>query len=944
MSDPRSASEERPGATTAPAEQLTLPSSPERALDRIPRNFGRYRIIDRLGKGGMGAVFRAHDTELDRVVALKVPFLGDDDTEMRQRFYREARAAAGLHHPNICPVYDVGELHGLPYLTMAFIEGKSLAQIIESGPPLIPARTAMLVRKVALAMQEAHSKGVIHRDLKPANVLMRSNGEPVVMDFGLARRADDQRSEGLTRQGEVLGTLEYMPPEQLDGNNEAIGPAADIYALGVVLYELLTGQRPFAGSTVSMLTAILLKPPPRPSEVRPGIPERLEEICLKAMARLPKDRFATMGQFAVALGDFLRTPQSESATPAPAPSAAGIPTPGPGLITKPIKAESATSPAGSGVTAKSGVGLKSGVGPKSGAGPKSGEAAAPAEAAQSARPSGKRPKSGARRKKDKKEKEKKSNAPLIIAGGVAALALAIVLGLLVLGTTSEPTPSYTEIPVEPAPEPKKEKAKAPSSKGTDTSKKPGKGKTNSKGKADSSKTAKKAAPEPVRLALRVRPDTFALPVGEEREVSVHVDRGAYKGPVTLHWTAPKAARVSPASPLTLQPGEPDPVLKVLLTSEPEGNDRKFVLTAEPAKESEGKPATTEVALQVTPGPCERILDLVERPGMAIQTMAFAPDGSLALMSDGPRRKSSGKGAGKGGKGARADPAKAPTASSDHDIRILDLQRGTPLPPLSGHAGAITGIAVSANGKTALSTSEDETVILWDLTRGQRQSQSPKQPPILGFGLSPDATRALVIYPGAIMKVDVEKFRGFGQPIKTASLTGSDALDVMRTAAVSAKGQGFVGGIDGKLFLLEWAERGRPKPLAGLHEAVRCAAFAPTGDMAATGSGGVLKVGSFQPGKENLVALWDTGTGMAALRWKAEGHAQPVVSVAFSPDGQLLASGGADGEIRVWNAKDGKPVTTLTGHTGSILALAFTPDGKGLWSGADDRTARKWRLP
>src|SRR5437764_942861 len=137
-----------------------------------------------------------------------------------------------------------------------------------------------LVRKLALGMQEAHARGVIHRDLKPANILLRPGGEPVITDFGLARRGDDQQGAGLTRKGDVLGTLEYMSPEQLDGDNAAVGPRADVYALGVVLYEVLTGRRPFTGSTVSMLTAILLKPPPRPGELRPGTPPRLEEICL----------------------------------------------------------------------------------------------------------------------------------------------------------------------------------------------------------------------------------------------------------------------------------------------------------------------------------------------------------------------------------------------------------------------------------------------------------------------------------------------------------------------------------------------------------------------------------------------------------------------------------------------------------------------------------------
>src|SRR5262249_38727611 len=155
----------------------------------------------------------------------------------------------------------------------------------------------------------AHQNGVVHRDLKPANVIIRPNGEPVIMDFGLARRADDNRHEGLTRQGDVLGTIEYMSPEQVDGDNSVIGPPTDIFTLGVIMYEMLWGRRPFTGSTTSMLAAILTKEPPRPSELRPDLSPKLEEICLKAMAKKPEDRFKTMTEFAAALADCLRTAQ-----------------------------------------------------------------------------------------------------------------------------------------------------------------------------------------------------------------------------------------------------------------------------------------------------------------------------------------------------------------------------------------------------------------------------------------------------------------------------------------------------------------------------------------------------------------------------------------------------------------------------------------------------------
>src|SRR5436309_5797542 len=162
---------------------------------KLPAQFGRYRILQRLGHGGMGAVYLAEDTQLDRRVALKVPhFTAEDSPQVRTRFFREARAAATLDHPNLCPVHDVGEIGGTPYLTMAYIEGQPLSASVRGGQPLPPREAAAIVRKLALALHEAHQKGVIHRDLKPGNVMMNQRGEPVVMDFGLARRFNKEEA------------------------------------------------------------------------------------------------------------------------------------------------------------------------------------------------------------------------------------------------------------------------------------------------------------------------------------------------------------------------------------------------------------------------------------------------------------------------------------------------------------------------------------------------------------------------------------------------------------------------------------------------------------------------------------------------------------------------------------------------------------------------------
>jgi serine/threonine protein kinase len=300
------------------------------APGQFPAEFGRYRLERLLGKGGMGAVYLAHDTQLDRPVALKVPGFAPDDAGLRERFFREARAAATLNHPNLCPVYDVGEHAGVPYLTMAFIDGKPLSDYVRPDKPLAPQQVAALVRLLARALQEAHDHGVVHRDLKPANVMIGRKNQPVIMDFGLARRAAAQ-DERLTRSGALMGTPAYMPPEQVNGDLAAMGPGCDIYALGVILYELLTGRRPFDGPVGVLMARIVTEPPPPPTQFRPDLDRALEAICLKALAKNPGDRYPTMRAFAAALDEWLA-----GKAPAPPPAKPPMPAPPPLPVATPV--------------------------------------------------------------------------------------------------------------------------------------------------------------------------------------------------------------------------------------------------------------------------------------------------------------------------------------------------------------------------------------------------------------------------------------------------------------------------------------------------------------------------------------------------------------------------------------------------------------------------------
>jgi predicted Ser/Thr protein kinase len=318
-----------PPRSAASQDTLQSPAPATPAGGSLPEVFGRYRIEKELGRGGMGAVYLAHDTQLQRRVALKVPhFIPEDGPQILQRFHREAKTAATLQHANLCSVYDYGEINGTPYLAMAFVEGQPLSDLLRRlGKPLTMRQAAALVRTLALALEEAHRRKVVHRDLKPDNVMITVRGEPIIMDFGLARR-DSQTVVRLTKQGTIMGTPAYMAPEQARGDPDQMGPACDIYSLGVILYEVLTRKQPFVGDALSIVTQVLMETPKPPSAHRPDVDPRLEAVCLRAMAKQPEARYGSMAEFAAALAEYLDATAGTGSTELPVaepPAAAAAP-------------------------------------------------------------------------------------------------------------------------------------------------------------------------------------------------------------------------------------------------------------------------------------------------------------------------------------------------------------------------------------------------------------------------------------------------------------------------------------------------------------------------------------------------------------------------------------------------------------------------------------------
>jgi serine/threonine protein kinase len=276
--------------------------------------FGRYRLVELLGRGGMGEVWRAHDTDTDRVVALKVlPGHLSENEDFQRRFRREAHAAARLNNPHVIPIHHYGEIDGRLYVDMRLIEGRDLGSVLADGP-LEPARAVRIIEQVALALHAAHKVGLLHRDIKPSNILLDESDFAYLIDFGISRALDETR---ITKSGFMLGTFQYIAPERL-GTGVDEDARADVYSLACVLYEALTGSPPFEGDTMARLVAAHLStPPPRPSINQPNVPPRVDQVIATGMAKNPDQRYATTIELADAARNAITAPIARAAPSPP---------------------------------------------------------------------------------------------------------------------------------------------------------------------------------------------------------------------------------------------------------------------------------------------------------------------------------------------------------------------------------------------------------------------------------------------------------------------------------------------------------------------------------------------------------------------------------------------------------------------------------------------------
>jgi eukaryotic-like serine/threonine-protein kinase len=973
--DPQDAVTLPPPANVADA--VTLPPGaalPEPAA--APAFVPGYELLGELGRGGMGVVYKARQLGLNRLVALKMILSGAHaGPEELARFKAEAEAVARLQHPNIVQVYEVGEHDGRPFFSLEYVDGGSLAQRLD-GTPLPARQAAELVETLARAVQYAHQHGVVHRDLKPANILLQADltqrrqgakeesdrGEPnpsvpslplgafaplrelvpKITDFGLAKRLDQQA--GRTQSGSILGTPSYMAPEQAAGKTEAIGPAVDVYALGAVTYELLTGRPPFRAATpLDTVLQVVSEEPVPPSRLAPKLPRDLETICLKCLHKEPAKRYPS----ALALADDLRRFLDGEPIQARPVGAAGR-----------LWRWAKRKPLVAGlVAAVTGLLLFLAV-----AGPWVAyrQAVLQARATAEARET-----ELAREQADvaavqslglahrewlannvKGAEQLLDRCPERFRGWEWRYLKALCHADLL---TVRPPPGVGNA------------AFAPDGRTLVTSGADLKDLKLRRWDAQTGRAVQTLAAS--GLALAFSPDgryaALVHPKAPARLVVWDLDTDRELRTLTGPAGAVASAAFSPDG-RRVAAGGVDRTARVwdldtgqLVATLPGHAD----LVTSVALHPDGRQAAT--------GSGDGVVTLWELPGgkplrkltghrrgflLYVTRLAFSRDGArLAsssndgtvnvwdLKAGGERRTLRGHTGFVYAVAFNPDGTRLASSAWDATVKVWDPATGEEQFTLRGHTWIIQNVAFSPDGRRLLSASLDGTAKVWDATGPQDVlTLEGHASAVQGVAFSPDGRLLASASFDKTVRLwepdtgrQVRVFRGHDQPVAAAAFARDGRWVVTATGGWFGTAPGEAKVWDPATGTERLTLRGHNGPLTGV-------AFSPDGRWIATSSWRG-QAGQFQPGQ---VKLWDAATGR--LLRDLEGHRTGAVGVAFSPTGDRLAAPGLDGTIRFWDPATGEPVQTLRSPT-PVFGVAYRPDGRQLASAGDDAEVRLWDL-
>lgn len=943
---------------------------------------GHYDLLREAGRGARGAVFEARDQRDGRAVAVKLLLSGEYATaEDRALFRHEAAVLARLDHPNLVRLYEAGVVDGRPYLALEFVTGPPLSRALADFQA--PGSAAALVEAVARGVHHAHQQGVVHRDLKPANILIaiadpKADEEgatpgsppssfqpgvrnpqpaiPKVTDFGLARLLDE--TGGRTRTGDIVGTLGYMAPEQAAGTAHRAGPAADVYALGAILYELLTGGPPFGPEpTAATLHRLLHEPPPSPRRVSPSVPRDLETIALKCLEKRPDDRYPT----ALALADDLRRYlDGEPVEARPVGSAEAV-------RRWAVRRPTAAALVAVVVASLAGL-LAGGVYHTTQLRASLGESERLRQETATANADLKTALAEADALRADTRRQLDDTRRVLFAHQLAQLPAL-----------------WLREPVRARQLLANEKVCPPALRDFTW--------RHFRRLCSLDEEVHTAHPGGTR-AVAFLPDGRLASVGADGKLRRwHAPGGPHRG-------AAGAAVVAHAGPVnglavldarTVVTGGRDRAVKVWAEG---GSSPRRTLAAPAAVNAvAADPVGGRVAAACDDG-AVRVWELAT--GREAATLR-ASDGPVLAVAFGPGGKTLAAGGrngtvrlwglATGAAGAEWDAhepvlgvAFAPggefvvSTGERGGVRVWDL-KGSPPRELRGHLMPVRGAAVSPAGDRIATGGADTYLKVWDAATGQELTnlmradvgavawspdgmwvagggrdgglavyRLPSSPPAAAFShpvnvgtlaarpggglVTADATGEVRVWDGA-GGAPVARFAvrphdaGPDRPLAVVG-DGAPALAVSPDGRLLAVGAG-----GGELVLWDLARRAELGRLAGHGGNVAAVAFQPGGGLLATG------------GADGLVRLWDVSERQPVRTLK--GHTRGVLAVAWAPDGRRLASGGEDQTVRLWDAGTGACGRTLTGHTLWVLGLAFRPDGKALASGSRDRTVRLWDL-